>query len=166
MWEEIVRDALVNRNFVTSSNDMKRWMKEIRVSNLWTRKFFMDTCCLSSLNKGIRQPLVFHHLPTLYQAYKMTLKVEGYQKENKSRVQSSTSSSWDKNNEVWKPSPTRDKSKGANTDIKSKFDKGKHKLEYKDLGNKANLGTPSKIKYFKCQGYGQLNVLIEELSLH
>ncbi|XP_049406074.1 uncharacterized protein LOC125869661 [Solanum stenotomum] len=83
----------------------------------------------------------------------MALKVEGHQKENKSRVQSS-SSSWAKNKEVWKSSPTWDNSKGAKQDFKSNFDKAKPKMDYKDLGNKSKLETPSKIQYFKCQGYG------------
>ncbi|KAH0757911.1 hypothetical protein KY290_021404 [Solanum tuberosum] len=83
----------------------------------------------------------------------MALKVEGHQKENKSRVQSS-SSSWAKNKEVWKSSPTWDNSKGAKQDFKSNFEKAKPKMDYKDLGNKSKLETPSKIKCFKCQGYG------------
>ncbi|KAH0639713.1 hypothetical protein KY285_036299 [Solanum tuberosum] len=62
----------------------------------------------------------------------MALKVEGHQKENKSRVQSS-SSSWAKNKEVWKLSPTWDNSKGAKQDFKSNFDKAKPKMDYKDL---------------------------------
>jgi len=108
---------------------------------------------ISGLNKEIRQPLDLHRLPTLYEAYQMALKVEGHQKENKSRVQSS-SSSWAKNKDVWKSSPTWDNSKGAKQDFKSNFDKAKPKTDYKDLGNKSKLETPSKIKCFKCQGYG------------
>ncbi|KAH0692771.1 hypothetical protein KY285_019868 [Solanum tuberosum] len=86
---------------------------------------------ISGLNKEIRQPLDLHRLPTLYEAYQMALKVEGHQKENKSRVQSS-SSSWAKNKE--------DNSKGAKQDFKSNFDKAKPKTDYKDLGygHKAN----------------------------
>ncbi|KAH0765557.1 hypothetical protein KY285_001428 [Solanum tuberosum] len=49
---------------------------------------------ISGLNNEIRKPLDLHRLPTLYGAYQMPLKVEGHQKENKSRVQSS-SSSWE-----------------------------------------------------------------------
>ncbi|KAG5610712.1 hypothetical protein H5410_021993 [Solanum commersonii] len=85
--------------------------------------------------------------------YLMALKVEGHQKENKSRVQSSPSS-WAKNKEVSKSSPTWDNSKGAKQDFKPNFDKAKPKMDYKDLGNKSKLETPSKIKWFKCQGYG------------
>ncbi|KAH0642518.1 hypothetical protein KY290_034100 [Solanum tuberosum] len=94
---------------------------------------------ISGLNKEIRQPLDLHRLPTLYEAYQMALKVEGHQKENKSRVQSS-SSSWAKNKEVWKSSPNWDNSKGAKQDFKSNFDKTKPKMDYKDLGyeHKAN----------------------------
>ncbi|KAH0746027.1 hypothetical protein KY285_007684 [Solanum tuberosum] len=75
---------------------------------------------ISGLNKEIRQPLYLHHLPTAYEAYQIAVKVEGHQKENKSRVQSS--SSWAKNKEVWKSSSTRDKSKGTKQDFKSNFD--------------------------------------------
>ncbi|KAH0725440.1 hypothetical protein KY284_001305 [Solanum tuberosum] len=50
---------------------------------------------ISGLKKEIRQTLDLHRLPTLYEDYKMTLKVEGHQKEKKSRVQS-FSSSWAK----------------------------------------------------------------------
>ncbi|KAH0642009.1 hypothetical protein KY290_033615 [Solanum tuberosum] len=107
----------------------------------------------SGLNKEIRQPIDLHCLSTLYEAYKMAVKKEEHQKENKSRVQSS-SSSWEKNTEVWKSSPTLDKSKGTTQDFKCNFDKGKSKVDYKDLENKAKHETPSKIKCFKCQGYG------------
>lgn len=60
------------------------------------------------------------------------------------------------------------KSKGANRDFKSKFDKGKWKLEHKDLGNKAKLRTPSKksVLNVKDMDRKKFNVLIEELSLH
>ncbi|KAK4737714.1 hypothetical protein R3W88_001411 [Solanum pinnatisectum] len=61
---------------------------------------------------------------------------------------------WAKNKEVWKSSPTWDNPKGSKQDFKSNFDKAKPKMDYKDLCNKAKLETPSKIKYFKCQGYG------------
>ncbi|KAH0725690.1 hypothetical protein KY284_001555 [Solanum tuberosum] len=64
----------------------------------------------------------------------MALKVEGHQKENKSRVKSS-SFSWAKNKEVWKSSPTWDNPEGAKQDFKSNFDKAKPKMDYKDLAN-------------------------------
>ncbi|KAH0652961.1 hypothetical protein KY289_030639 [Solanum tuberosum] len=69
----------------------------------------------------------------------MALKVEGHQKENKSIVQFS-SSSWAKNKEVWKSSPTWENSKGAKQDFMSNFDNAKPKMDYKDLGygHKAN----------------------------
>ncbi|XP_049346719.1 uncharacterized protein LOC125811260 [Solanum verrucosum] len=186
-WEKIERDALVNRNFVTNWNDMRRRMRERFVGQNYEqdtlKKYYnlqqgsksmegyyeelehtrlranvndgemnLVARFISGLNKDVRQPLDLHRLPTLYEAYQMALKVEGHQKENKPRVQSS--SSWAKNKEVWKSSPTWDNSKGVKQDFKSNFDKAKPKMDYKDLGNKSKLETPSKIKCFKCQGYG------------
>ena len=41
---------------------------------------------ISNLNKEVRQLLKLHRLSILYETYQMTLKMEGHQKKNKSKV--------------------------------------------------------------------------------
>ncbi|XP_047253574.1 uncharacterized protein LOC107844200 [Capsicum annuum] len=139
-WDKIERDALLNRNFVTSWHDIKRQMRKRFVGQDYEQNTLKKYYNLQQGSKSVEE---------YYEELKHTrLRANVNDEEVKLVARFILGLNKEKS------SPTWDKSKGAKQELKSNFDKGKSKEDYTDGGNKSKLETPSKIKCFKCQGYG------------